>query len=73
VHDYHEAQTGVLGSSRAKRAPGYISLGFPIPQDPPCPAECDNPSGLDWPGRLILSGPVTLQSLCSAYSMMRAR
>ena len=32
VHDYHDARTGVLASSLAKRAPGYISLGFPDPR-----------------------------------------
>ncbi|MPZ79289.1 MAG: hypothetical protein GEV28_02380 [Actinophytocola sp.] len=32
VHDYHDADTGVLASSLAKRAPGYISLGFPGPR-----------------------------------------
>ncbi len=31
VHDYHDAQTGVLASSLRKRAPGYRSLGFPDP------------------------------------------
>ncbi len=32
VHDYHDAETGILASSLAKRAPGYISLGFPDPR-----------------------------------------
>jgi superfamily II DNA or RNA helicase len=32
VHDYHDALTGVLASSLAKRAPGYTSLGFPDPR-----------------------------------------
>lgn len=32
VHDYHDIHTGVLASSLAKRAPGYISLGFPDPR-----------------------------------------
>ncbi len=32
VHDYHDVLTGVLASSLAKRAPGYISLGFPDPR-----------------------------------------
>lgn len=32
VHDYHDIDTGVLASSLAKRAPGYISLGFPDPR-----------------------------------------
>ena len=32
VHDYHDIATGVLASSLAKRAPGYISLGFPDPR-----------------------------------------
>jgi superfamily II DNA or RNA helicase len=32
VHDYHDARTGVLASSLAKRAPGYTSLGFPDPR-----------------------------------------
>jgi superfamily II DNA or RNA helicase len=32
VHDYHDAHTGVLASSLAKRAPGYTSLGFPDPR-----------------------------------------
>jgi len=31
VHDYHDAQMPVLASALAKRAPGYVSLGF---QDP---------------------------------------
>lgn len=66
-------QTGVLGSSLVKRAAGHASLGLPTPADPPRPADCDDLRGLDWPGPLILSGWVTLQSLCSAYSMMRAR
>jgi len=32
VHDYHDVNTGVLASSLAKRAPGYLSLGFPDPR-----------------------------------------
>src|SRR4051812_5733944 len=32
VHDYHDAATGVLASSLAKRAPGYPSLVFPDPR-----------------------------------------
>ena len=32
VHDYHDAATGVLASSLAKRGPGYTSLGFPDPR-----------------------------------------
>ncbi len=32
VHDYHDVGTGVLASSLAKRAPGYVSLGFPDPR-----------------------------------------
>ncbi len=32
VHDYHDALTGVLASSLAKRAAGYVSLGFPDPR-----------------------------------------
>jgi superfamily II DNA or RNA helicase len=32
VHDYHDALTGVLAASLAKRAPGYTSLGFPDPR-----------------------------------------
>jgi superfamily II DNA or RNA helicase len=32
VHDYHDVETGVLASSLAKRAPGYLSLGFPDPR-----------------------------------------
>lgn len=35
VHDYHDELTGVLASSLAKRAPGYISLGFPDPRKLP--------------------------------------
>ena len=31
VHDYHDIGTGVLAASVAKRAPGYLSLGFPRP------------------------------------------
>jgi hypothetical protein len=32
IHDYHDAATGVLAASLAKRAPGYTSLGFPDPR-----------------------------------------
>jgi len=32
VHDYHDLREGVLASSLAKRAPGYVSLGFPNPR-----------------------------------------
>ena len=32
VHDYVDEQTPVLASSLAKRAPGYVSLGFPDPR-----------------------------------------
>lgn len=32
VHDYHDVETGVLASSLAKRAVGYVSLGFPDPR-----------------------------------------
>lgn len=32
VHDYYDIDTGVLASSLSKRAPGYISLGFPDPR-----------------------------------------
>ena len=32
IHDYHDARTGVLAASLAKRALGYISLGFPDPR-----------------------------------------
>jgi superfamily II DNA or RNA helicase len=32
VHDYHDAGTRVLAASLAKRASGYVSLGFPDPR-----------------------------------------
>jgi superfamily II DNA or RNA helicase len=32
VHDYHDVGTGVLASSLAKRAPGYVTHGFPDPR-----------------------------------------
>jgi superfamily II DNA or RNA helicase len=32
IHDYHDALTDVLDSSLAKRAVGYVSLGFPDPR-----------------------------------------
>ena len=32
AYDYYDAETGVLASSLAKRAPGYVSLGFPDPR-----------------------------------------
>lgn len=32
VHDYHDVREGVLASSLAKRAAGYLSLGFPDPR-----------------------------------------
>lgn len=39
VHDYHDIETGVLASSLAKRAAGYVSLGFPDPRKlPPRPS-----------------------------------
>ena len=33
VHDYQDIHVGVLASSLAKRAPGYLSLGFPDPRE----------------------------------------
>ena len=39
VHDYHDVNTSVLASSLAKRAPGYVSLGFPDPADQHQPVE----------------------------------
>jgi superfamily II DNA or RNA helicase len=44
VHDYHDELTGVLGSSLAKRAPGYISLGFPDPRRLPHTASASGPA-----------------------------
>ena len=32
VHDYHDVQVPVLAAALAKRAPGYVSLGFPDPR-----------------------------------------
>jgi superfamily II DNA or RNA helicase len=32
IHDYHDLHTPVLAASLARRAPGYISLGFPDPR-----------------------------------------
>lgn len=32
VHDYHDVATPVLAASLSKRAPGYVSLGFPDPR-----------------------------------------
>lgn len=32
VHDYYDAETPVLAAALAKRAPGYVSLGFPDPR-----------------------------------------
>jgi len=32
VHDYHDVETPVLAAALAKRAPGYVSLGFPDPR-----------------------------------------
>ena len=32
VHDYVDERTGVLASALNKRAPGYVSLGFPDPR-----------------------------------------
>jgi superfamily II DNA or RNA helicase len=34
VHDYHDVATGVLAASLAKRARGYVTLGFPDPREP---------------------------------------
>jgi hypothetical protein len=31
IHDSHDQQTGALAAWLAKRAPAYISLGFPAP------------------------------------------
>lgn len=44
VHDYHDELTGVLGASLAKRAPGYISLGFPDPRRLPHTASAPGPA-----------------------------
>ncbi len=32
VHDYHDTNVPVLAAALAKRAPGYVSLGFPDPR-----------------------------------------
>jgi len=32
VHDYYDAATSVLAASLGRRAPGYLSLGFPDPR-----------------------------------------
>jgi superfamily II DNA or RNA helicase len=32
VHDYYDVETPVLAAALAKRAPGYVSLGFPDPR-----------------------------------------
>ena len=32
VHDYHDTETPVLAAALTKRAPGYVSLGFPDPR-----------------------------------------
>jgi superfamily II DNA or RNA helicase len=32
VHDYHDVETPVLAAALAKRAPGYVGLGFPDPR-----------------------------------------
>ena len=32
VHDYHDTEVPVLAAALAKRAPGYLSLGFPDPR-----------------------------------------
>ena len=32
VHDYHDIETSVLAAALTKRAPGYLSLGFPDPR-----------------------------------------
>lgn len=32
VHDYHDVDTPVLAAALSKRAPGYLSLGFPDPR-----------------------------------------
>jgi hypothetical protein len=32
VHDYHDVETPVLAAALAKRAPGYVSLGFADPR-----------------------------------------
>ena len=32
VHDYHDIESPVLAASLRKRAPGYVSLGFPDPR-----------------------------------------
>lgn len=32
VHDYHDRETPVLAAMLSKRAPGYVSLGFPDPR-----------------------------------------
>jgi superfamily II DNA or RNA helicase len=34
VHDYHDVEVPVLAAALIKRAPGYLSLGFPDPRKP---------------------------------------
>lgn len=34
VHDYHDIEVPVLAAALTKRAPGYVSLGFPDPRRP---------------------------------------
>lgn len=34
VHDYHDVEVPVLAAALTKRAPGYVSLGFPDPRKP---------------------------------------
>jgi superfamily II DNA or RNA helicase len=34
VHDYHDVEIPVLAAALTKRAPGYLSLGFPDPRKP---------------------------------------
>jgi superfamily II DNA or RNA helicase len=41
VHDYHDQDTPVLAASLAKRAPGYVSLGFPDPRKVPLTPSAD--------------------------------
>jgi superfamily II DNA or RNA helicase len=32
VHDYHDVEVPLLAAALTKRAPGYLSLGFPDPR-----------------------------------------
>ena len=58
VHDYHDVEMPVLAAALAKRAPGYLSLGFPDPRAHLTTSDASSRPGepVAWPWRHAMAG-----------------